>query len=136
MPELAKLSNANLVHRPWEATEEQLKKAGIVLGETYPHRILEDLKGEQQKSIQATLEMRRKHQEANSDRGYDMITLPNGDKTVVFTKKEYRIDSKGALLKDNSSGKGGRQGQRKKSSAPYKVKSNSKRAARAKALNK
>ncbi|KAL3911791.1 MAG: hypothetical protein SGILL_007144, partial [Bacillariaceae sp.] len=135
VPELANLSNANLVHRPWEATEEHLKKAGVVLGETYPHRIVEDLKGERQKSINATLEMRRNHQEVNSDQGYDMITLPNGDKTVVFTKKEYRLDSNGALLKDNSSGKGRQQGQQKKSSSPYKVKSNSKRAARAKSLN-
>jgi hypothetical protein len=131
VPELSKLPNANLVHRPWEATPEQLKKANVVLGKTYPHRIVEDLKVERQKGIDATLSMRRNHQEANSDRGYDMITLPNGERTVVFTKKEYRIDGNGSLINEkSSSGKG----QGKKTPPPYKTKSNSKRAARAKAM--
>jgi hypothetical protein len=85
----------------------QLKKADVVLGETYPHPIVEDLQAEQQKSINATLPMRQKHQEANSDRGCDMITLPNSDLTVVSTKKEYGIDSNGSLTNERSpSGQG------------------------------
>jgi hypothetical protein len=75
-----------------------LERAGVVLGETYPHRVVTDLQGERQRSIDSTLSMRRKSQHANSDRGYDLIKLPNGQETVVFTKKEYRIDSNGTLM--------------------------------------
>ena len=100
LSELANLPTAALVHRPWEAPPDVLERADVVLGETYPHRIITDLKGERQQSIDSTLAMRRKSQHANSDRGYDLIELPNGQETVVFTKKEYRIDSNGALMND------------------------------------
>ena len=102
VPELSGLPTANLVHRPWEATQEVLDSAGVILGETYPKRIVEDLKSERQLSVESTLVMRRDSQHANTDRGYDTITLPNGETTVVFTKKEYRIDGRGDLIKDGS----------------------------------
>ena len=106
VPELAALPTTNLLHRPWEATEEVLNNAGVVLGQTYPHRIVKDLNRERQHSIESTLAMRRKSQAYNSDRGYDLIDLPNGQKCVVFTKKEFRIDEEGNLLKhDDKSGK-------------------------------
>lgn len=130
VPELAKLSSAALVHRPWEAMPEQLDSAGVVLGETYPHRIVDDLKAERQQSVDATLQMRRRSQENNSDRGYDLIRLPNGEKTVVFTKKEYRIDSNGQLIKDDDP----RQDTRRKTGG-NKAKYKSKRAVRAKILD-
>ena len=44
--------------------------------------------------------MHRANQQSNSDRGYDMITLPDGKQTVVFTKKEYRIDQHGTVIKE------------------------------------
>lgn len=40
VPELAALPDA-LVHRPWEASEIELSAAGIHLGETYPHPLVE-----------------------------------------------------------------------------------------------
>mmetsp|Transcript_13405 Transcript_13405/g.31555 ORF Transcript_13405/g.31555 Transcript_13405/m.31555 type:complete len:996 (+) Transcript_13405:312-3299(+) len=101
VPELARLPTADLIHRPWEATEEVLKDAGVILGHTYPHRIVTDLKRERERSVRRVLAMRKKSQEYNSDRGYDLIDLPNGQKSVVFTKKEYRIDDRGNLLTDN-----------------------------------
>ena len=106
VPELAALPTVNLLHRPWEATAEVLNEAGVVLGQTYPNRIVEDLKLERQLSIESTLAMRRESQPYNSDKGYDLIDLPNGQQTVVFTKKEYRIDEKGTLLKHNESSSG------------------------------
>ncbi|MEO0328586.1 MAG: deoxyribodipyrimidine photo-lyase [Pseudomonadota bacterium] len=42
-PELAKLPNA-LVHTPFEASDEELAKAGIILGETYPKPIVDHKK--------------------------------------------------------------------------------------------
>lgn len=40
VPELKKL-DSRTIHTPWEADTAQLKKAGIELGETYPHIIIE-----------------------------------------------------------------------------------------------
>lgn len=98
VPELAEVQTPALVHRPWEAPTEVLERANVVLGETYPHRIVVNLKEERTKSIESTLEMRRKSQNVNTDRGYDLIQLPGGKETVVFTKKEYRIDRDGYVL--------------------------------------
>ncbi len=39
VPELAKLPN-DLIHQPWEAPPLILKQAGVVLGKTYPHPIV------------------------------------------------------------------------------------------------
>jgi deoxyribodipyrimidine photo-lyase len=102
VPELVALPSTALIHRPWLAPEEVLDQAGVMLGETYPHRIVADLKSEREISVQSTLDMRRRSQHANSDRGYDHITLPDGKRTVVFTKKEYRIDTAGQVIKESS----------------------------------
>jgi hypothetical protein len=130
IPELSKLSQTNLVHRPWEATKEQLEIAGIILGETYPHRIVYNLKAERQQSVDATLVMRRKSQQFNSDRGYDVIRLPNGEKTVVFTKKEYRINANGSLMSEE-----GTRHDPPKPEICSKLKAKSKRAAKAKSFS-
>ena len=82
-----------------------MKKAGVVLGKTYPHRIVTQLKEERAKSIESTIEMRRQSQEFNDPKGYDTIVLPSGERTVVFTKKEYRIDSSGQRIPISSGGK-------------------------------
>ena len=40
IPELAELPNT-VIHKPWEASSEQLAKAGVTLGETYPEPIVD-----------------------------------------------------------------------------------------------
>jgi hypothetical protein len=97
VPELSRLDKP-LLHKPWEAPEEVLSQAGIELGNNYPHRIVTDLKGERELSVENVLQMRRNAQEYNDKKGYDLISLPSGHKTVVFTKKEYRIDEKGVVI--------------------------------------
>lgn len=126
-PELSKLPNA-VLHKPWEAPAQLLQAAGVVLGETYPTRIISDLKAERSKSVEAVLKMRRANQESNSDRGYDMITLPDGKRTVVFTKKEFRIDPQGNVVKEAA--------QRKKVERWYQHSRVGKGQARQKALQK
>ena len=101
VPEVSKLSKP-LIHKPWQAPESVLKEAGIVLGETYPRRIVVNLKEERQKTAENVLAMRRANQQFNNNRGYDLIKLPDGKETVVFTKKEFRIDREGKVLKMNS----------------------------------
>jgi deoxyribodipyrimidine photo-lyase len=105
VPELAALPTTALVHRPWEAPEEVMERMGVILGQTYPHRIIQNLKAEREIAIQHTLDMRRRSQSANTDRGYDLIRLPDGKETAVFTKKEYRIDQEGNLLNESPSNK-------------------------------
>jgi deoxyribodipyrimidine photo-lyase len=40
VPELAKLA-ASAIHAPWLADEAVLREAGVVLGDTYPHPIVD-----------------------------------------------------------------------------------------------
>ena len=40
VPELARLEG-KWIHRPWEAPEETLQRAGVVLGKTYPKRLVD-----------------------------------------------------------------------------------------------
>jgi len=40
VPELSKLPK-KLIHQPWMATSETLQQSNIILGETYPHPIVD-----------------------------------------------------------------------------------------------
>ena len=82
-----------------------LENAGVILGETYPHRIVTDLKREREISDGNVISIRSKNQQFNDARGYDLVRVC-GEMTVVFTKKQFRIDKKGNLLKQESSPKG------------------------------
>mmetsp|Transcript_6610 Transcript_6610/g.7223 ORF Transcript_6610/g.7223 Transcript_6610/m.7223 type:complete len:971 (+) Transcript_6610:41-2953(+) len=86
VPELSKLSKP-LLHKPWEGSHDVLIQAGVVLGQTYPHRVVTNLKEERKKSVENVLDMRRENQDYNDGGGYDNIILPNGKRTVVFTKR-------------------------------------------------
>jgi len=58
LPELADLPDKYL-HKPWEAPEATLRKAGVTLGETYPRPIVEH-RGARQRAMAAYEEMKRK----------------------------------------------------------------------------
>jgi len=96
VPELSRLPRSFL-HKPWDAQEQVLQEAGVILGKTYPQRIVTDIDKERNISNKNVLEMRRKHQRFNDNRGYDLINV-DGIETVVFTKKQFRIDRKGKLI--------------------------------------
>lgn len=98
IPELRKLSLDTGLHRPWETPLIILQRYGISLGEDYPHRVVTRLKEERAKSIESIMTMRRNSQAFNDNKGYDLIELPNGQKTVVFTLKEFRIDREGRAI--------------------------------------
>ena len=42
------------------------------------------------------------HLDLNDAGGYDLITLPDGTQTRVFTKQEFRVSKSGALLATSS----------------------------------
>lgn len=50
-PELAKLGNKYL-HKPWEASKDELSKAGITLGQEYPEPLV-DLKESRRRALDA-----------------------------------------------------------------------------------
>ncbi len=74
----------------------------MVLGETYPIRVVSDIKAERVRSVEAVLEMRLQNQQFNHDRGYNLIQLPDRKQTVVFAKKEFRIDQQGRVINETS----------------------------------
>ena len=57
VPELAKLGNAD-VHAPWEASAEALARAGVVLGENYPHPLV-DLAAGRARALEAYAQVTR-----------------------------------------------------------------------------
>lgn len=97
VPELAKLP-LELLHRPWETPQVILERYNIVLGDNYPHRIVIDLDRERARAVENDVNMRRKAQHFNDDRGCDVIVLPNGQATTVYTTREYRIMRNGLRL--------------------------------------
>ena len=97
VPELQNLPR-RFLHKPWEAPADVLKAAGVVLGETYPFRCVSDLKGARQLSADAVLNMRRGIMNStwNDAEGYDVISLPGGELTKVFTRREFRLPNSDA----------------------------------------
>lgn len=70
------------------------------LGHTYPHRCILDLKAAREQTKLATLKMRQSIADTwmNDSGGYDVIALPSGEVTKVFTKREYRLSKHGQPL--------------------------------------
>ena len=71
---------------PWKYTKSSI----------YMPRIVADLKAARARSVEWTLEVRRANPQFNTDSGYDIIVLPGGQRTRVFTKREFRLPRKGA----------------------------------------
>ena len=113
-PELAALPTKH-IHTPWKAPPETLAAAGVKLGANYPERIVVDLEAARRETVGALLRMRRGAPQFNDAGGYDIITLPSGTTTRVFTKEEYRIGADGATPAARGRGRGGGRGKGRKS---------------------
>ena len=94
VPELARLPNKHL-HTPWRAPAAVLEQAGVVLGETYPHRVVSDLDSAREQTVARLIATRASALDFNDAGGYDLITLPSGHRTRVFTKQEFRLSADG-----------------------------------------
>jgi len=97
VPELAKLPT-KFIHTPWEAPDHVLRSAGVVLGSTYPDRIVKDVSGASRVSGDCIRAARAASLEWNDGGGYDLIMLPrgstlrhDGQRFRIFTKREFRI---------------------------------------------
>jgi len=96
VPELKDLPD-KFLHRPWEAPPEVLSAAGLQLGSNYPERCIENLSEARAACTAATLEMRRMVADTqwNDKDGYDIIVLPDGHVSKVFTRKDLRLTRDG-----------------------------------------
>ena len=77
VPELSGLSE-KFIHQPWKCSTQALKKHGVELGVNYPHRCIEDLEVEREKSLQDVVEVRRLHGARLIDQkhGRDLLPIP------------------------------------------------------------
>lgn len=96
VPELQKLP-LKFLHNPWNAPSNVLVNAGVILGSTYPKRICLDITAARNNSKTAVLEMRRDNQAFNDEGGYDVILLPDGSRSRVFTRRDLRLNRDGSI---------------------------------------
>ncbi|KAM9302055.1 deoxyribodipyrimidine photo-lyase-like [Gastrophryne carolinensis] len=76
-PELAGLPD-EYIHQPWKCAPSQLRRAGVVLGQNYPHRIVVDLEERREQSLRDVVEVRQKHSEyIDKESGSDMVPVPD-----------------------------------------------------------
>ena len=92
VPELARLP-VEYIHCPWEAPASVLAGAGVVLGRDYPKRVLVDLDGARQESLEAVLEVRHNNPEVILRSGHERLVLDNGNVAVLITRKDYHAKS-------------------------------------------
>lgn len=82
VPELQNLPT-KYIHAPWETPTAAIRKAGVTLGVTYPHRVttrdMRELRAENVASLRAARESRRQSVPEDVDGGgYDVIKVPQG----------------------------------------------------------
>ncbi|CAK0813290.1 unnamed protein product, partial [Prorocentrum cordatum] len=99
LPELARLPT-RFLHKPWEAPPDVLAHAGVQLGASYPERCIADLAAAREEAKEATLAARRSVAATwmNDAEGYDVVALPDGTATKLFTRRELRLTSDGRPL--------------------------------------
>lgn len=77
VPELAQMPAA-FVHQPWACSEAARLRAGVVMGTTYPHRVLVDLAEAREQSLADVVAVRRSQAHWVDRQGNDMIVQPPG----------------------------------------------------------
>ena len=100
VPELAALP-AGAIHAPWTATPAVLAAAGLELGRTYPHRIVDDASAAEESFDAGILAARAQlvGTHAVDVNGYDTIAVPAasltkpaaGGRIRVFTRPQHRL---------------------------------------------
>lgn len=75
-PELAELPH-ELIHKPWKCPASMLRRAGVVLGETYPERIITDLEERRSQSLKDVAQVRQQFSQfVDKSSGCDLIPIP------------------------------------------------------------
>lgn len=75
-PELKDLPD-ELIHKPWKCPASMLRRAGVVLGQTYPERIVTDLEERRSQSLKDVALVRKQFgQYVDKSTGCDLVPLP------------------------------------------------------------
>lgn len=75
-PELAVLHDDH-IHKPWKCPASMLRRAGVVLGQSYPERVVTDLEERRSQSLQDVALVRRRFgQYVDPCSGCDLVPLP------------------------------------------------------------
>uniref|UniRef100_H3CFA9 Si:ch1073-390k14.1 n=1 Tax=Tetraodon nigroviridis TaxID=99883 RepID=H3CFA9_TETNG len=75
-PELSGLPD-ELIHKPWKCPASVLRRAGVVLGQTYPERIVTDLEERRSRSLRDVALVRKQFGQYVDERsGCDLLPLP------------------------------------------------------------
>ncbi|KAG8458188.1 hypothetical protein KFE25_011719 [Diacronema lutheri] len=99
LPELARLP-AEYAHRPWDAPDDVLARAGVALGPggTYPRRIVVDLDAARARTHDAVLRARaRTYGRLVGAGGVDVLEL-DGQRHALVTRKELRATGSAARV--------------------------------------
>nr|KAG5707978.1 hypothetical protein BaRGS_025116 [Batillaria attramentaria] len=100
-PELAALPD-DFIHKPWKCPPSVLRRAGVELGKTYPHRIITDLEEAREQSLRDVVTLRlANHQYVDPYTGNDLVPLPSGLLLPVITRKEFKYKTANPHAKDN-----------------------------------
>lgn len=79
LPELASLPPGSARHAPWAAPPQLLASCGVVLGQTYPHRIISDPSAAEEAFFESLRTARAASLTACvDDGGYDVVVVPSG----------------------------------------------------------
>ncbi|XP_058501463.1 deoxyribodipyrimidine photo-lyase [Solea solea] len=75
-PELADLPD-ELIHKPWKCPVSMLRRAGVVIGQTYPERVITDLEERRSQSLKDVAVVRKRFgQYVDKRTGCDLVPLP------------------------------------------------------------
>ncbi|KAK7892165.1 hypothetical protein WMY93_024128 [Mugilogobius chulae] len=75
-PELADLPD-ELIHKPWKSPASMLRRAGVILGQTYPERIITDLEERRSQSLKDVAQVRLQFiQYVDKFSGCDLVPVP------------------------------------------------------------
>jgi len=95
VPELAKLPERH-IHCPWKAPPSVLARAGVVIGQNYPDRVIKDLESAREGSLKDISEVRRGRcgrslSDPHSGRDLVRICLKDGRSVTVpvITRREF-----------------------------------------------
>lgn len=75
-PGLADLPD-ELIHKPWKCPASMLRRAGVILGQTYPERIITDLEERRSQSLKNVALVRKQFQQyVDKSSGCDLVPVP------------------------------------------------------------
>ncbi|KAL4235719.1 hypothetical protein ACF0H5_004111 [Mactra antiquata] len=101
IPELSRMPE-EFIHKPWKCPPSILRRAGVELGSSYPHRIITDLETAREQSLRDVVDVRKKFENMiDPHTGNDLVKLPNGVTIPVITRREFKYKTRNPESREN-----------------------------------